>query len=120
MLTAIIQSEHCIGCHRCVEVCPTDAIVGTKQYMHTVLTKHCIGCQLCLTPCPVDCIKIESLNVTKTEKNTRAMQAKANYQRRQIRLQKNAPKSLPIYTSPLEKKASIQKYLATALKSTSH
>ena len=53
---ALIDESACIGCYRCVEVCPVDAIAGLPQRMHTVIAAHCTGCELCLAPCPVDCI----------------------------------------------------------------
>ncbi len=53
---AIIREEDCIGCAKCIEACPVDAIVGTAKWMHTVITDECTGCDLCLPPCPVDCI----------------------------------------------------------------
>ena len=53
---AVIDEAACIGCNRCAEACPVDAIVGLPQRMHTVVAAHCTGCELCLPPCPVDCI----------------------------------------------------------------
>lgn len=53
---AFIREEDCIGCGRCLPVCPVDAILGAPQYMHTVITAECTGCDLCLAPCPVNCI----------------------------------------------------------------
>ena len=55
---ALIDESRCIGCTKCLAVCPTDAIVGAERYMHTVITSECIGCELCLPPCPVDCIEL--------------------------------------------------------------
>lgn len=55
---ARIDESRCIGCFRCVEACPVDAIVGAPQLMHTVLEDRCTGCELCLPPCPVDCIEL--------------------------------------------------------------
>jgi Na+-translocating ferredoxin:NAD+ oxidoreductase subunit B len=54
--TALIDEARCIGCARCLEACPVDAIVGAHRQMHTVVEAWCIGCRLCLPPCPVDCI----------------------------------------------------------------
>ncbi len=60
---ARIDEAACIGCFRCVEACPVDAIVGAPQLMHTVLEERCTGCGLCLPPCPVDCIRMDEVAV---------------------------------------------------------
>src|SRR5919201_4301117 len=54
----VVVEERCIGCARCLDACPVDAIVGAQGYMHTVVEEWCIGCRLCVPPCPVDCIDI--------------------------------------------------------------
>jgi electron transport complex protein RnfB len=53
---AVIEEDACIGCTKCIQACPVDAIVGASKRMHTVIAAHCTGCELCLPPCPVDCI----------------------------------------------------------------
>ncbi|RLV59859.1 electron transport complex subunit RsxB [Parashewanella curva] len=53
---AYIREDECIGCTKCIQACPVDAIVGAGKLMHTVITKNCTGCDLCVEPCPVDCI----------------------------------------------------------------
>lgn len=53
---AWIDESVCIGCTKCIQACPVDAIVGARQRMHTVIAEECTGCDLCLAPCPVDCI----------------------------------------------------------------
>ena len=58
-----IREDTCIGCTRCIPVCPVDAIVGAPQHMHTVLEANCTGCGLCIPPCPVDCIEVVPLVV---------------------------------------------------------
>ena len=55
-LVAIIIEEECIGCTKCIQACPVDAIVGAAKLMHTVIIDDCTGCDLCVDPCPVDCI----------------------------------------------------------------
>ncbi|VFP86590.1 Electron transport complex subunit RsxB [Candidatus Erwinia haradaeae] len=55
---AWINEDHCIGCTKCIHVCPVDAIIGAKRTMHTVLTAICTGCNLCLAPCPTNCIEM--------------------------------------------------------------
>ncbi|ERO64145.1 electron transport complex subunit RsxB [Pseudomonas piscis] len=53
---AYIREAECIGCTKCIQACPVDAIVGAAKLMHTVLVDECTGCDLCVAPCPVDCI----------------------------------------------------------------
>jgi electron transport complex protein RnfB len=55
---AVIDEPACIGCRKCLDVCPVDAIVGARKLMHTVLDAECNGCALCLPACPVDCITL--------------------------------------------------------------
>jgi electron transport complex protein RnfB len=57
---ALVDEARCIGCARCIDACPVDAIVGAQGYMHTVVEEWCIGCDLCRPPCPVDCIEMVS------------------------------------------------------------
>jgi Na+-translocating ferredoxin:NAD+ oxidoreductase subunit B len=56
---AIIDEAICIGCTKCIQACPVDAIVGASRLMHTVIASWCTGCELCIPPCPVDCISLE-------------------------------------------------------------
>jgi len=53
---AVIDETLCIGCRKCIDACPVDAIIGARKLMHTVIARECTGCELCLPPCPVDCI----------------------------------------------------------------
>jgi len=53
---AFIREDECIGCTKCIQACPVDAIVGAAKQMHTVVADECTGCDLCVEPCPVDCI----------------------------------------------------------------
>jgi electron transport complex protein RnfB len=58
---AVVDESLCIGCTHCIGACPVDAIVGAKQFMHTVIESECTGCGLCVAPCPVDCIRMRPL-----------------------------------------------------------
>ena len=53
---AYIREAECIGCTKCIQACPVDAILGAAKQMHTVIVSECTGCDLCVEPCPVDCI----------------------------------------------------------------
>ena len=57
-VVALIVEEDCIGCTKCIQACPVDAIIGAPRRMHTVIADLCTGCELCLPPCPVDCIEL--------------------------------------------------------------
>ena len=53
---ALIVEADCIGCTKCIQACPVDAIIGGSKHMHTVIEPLCTGCELCVPACPVDCI----------------------------------------------------------------
>ena len=53
---AVVVEADCIGCTKCIQACPVDAIVGAPKLMHAVVPPLCTGCELCLLACPVDCI----------------------------------------------------------------
>lgn len=55
---ARIDEPRCIGCTKCIQACPTDAILGAAKQMHVIIPDLCTGCGLCLPPCPVDCIEL--------------------------------------------------------------
>lgn len=58
---AFIREAECIGCTKCIQACPVDAILGAAKLMHTVIIDECTGCDLCIAPCPVDCIEMHPL-----------------------------------------------------------
>ena len=60
---AYIREEECIGCTKCIQACPVDAIVGAAKLMHTVIEDECTGCDLCVPPCPVDCIDMNPIEL---------------------------------------------------------
>ncbi len=61
---AFIREAECIGCTKCIQACPVDAILGAAKLMHTVIADECTGCDLCVDPCPVDCIDMLPLPTT--------------------------------------------------------
>lgn len=85
---AFIIERDCIGCVKCLAVCPTDAILGAAKQMHTVIAAECTGCELCIAPCPVDCIVMQVLpdqDIAKVEKRAFAQHAKQRYEARLAR-----------------------------------
>jgi electron transport complex protein RnfB len=61
---AFIREDECIGCTKCIQACPVDAILGAAKQMHTVISDECTGCDLCVDPCPVDCIDMLPIEQT--------------------------------------------------------
>jgi electron transport complex protein RnfB len=76
-LVAFIDETLCIGCTKCIQACPVDAIVGAGKRMHTVIASECTGCELCLPPCPVDCIELVAI-ADQPLPRERVMQRSAN------------------------------------------
>lgn len=96
---AYIREAECIGCTKCIQACPVDAIVGAAKLMHTVIVDECTGCDLCVAPCPVDCIEMRPLPLATvlpivgglaiSLEEQRARAAKRNHARRRFE-QRNA------------------------------
>jgi electron transport complex protein RnfB len=102
-VVAFIREAECIGCTKCIQACPVDAIVGATQLMHTVITNDCTGCELCIAPCPVDCIDL--LPVTATYAAPKPEQLRARHQQREQRLQQQ--KSTPTHQTSAAAAAAI-------------
>lgn len=80
-----IDEARCIGCARCLEACPVDAIVGAPGAMHTVVEPWCIGCDLCLAACPVDCMDIVAPRAPWSERERRAAGQRARQRQRRLK-----------------------------------
>lgn len=87
---AVIREGECIGCTKCIQACPVDAIVGAAKFTHTVIRSECTGCDLCIAPCPVDCIDLvdlpEPLLTRPTDREEQARHQKARFTFRNTRL----------------------------------
>jgi len=88
---ALIDEARCIGCTRCIDACPVDAIAGAQGFMHTVIAAYCTGCELCLPPCPVDCIDLVPPPGPWTSTDARGAKQRAAFRRK--RTLEGAPKS---------------------------
>ncbi len=82
---ARIRESDCIGCTKCIQACPMDAILGAPKRMHTVLVDDCTGCELCVAPCPVDCIEIAA-HARPRMSRAESDAARTRYQARRERL----------------------------------
>jgi electron transport complex protein RnfB len=91
---ALVDEARCIGCTRCIDACPVDAIAGAQGFMHTVIAAYCTGCELCLPPCPVDCIDMVPTRQPWTAADARA--ARIRGQLRKKRISESKPQSIPV------------------------
>ena len=111
---ALIREPKCIGCTKCIDACPVDAIIGSHKQMHTVITDACVGCKLCLPPCPVDCIEMQSpaIRESSAEIKEKVKHARARYYAKRERLAQRKAEQLLEEHSIAERKAYIQSALA--------
>lgn len=88
-MLAKIREDECIGCKKCIQACPVDAIHGAAKLMHTVIADQCTGCELCVEPCPVDCIDMLVISEANTAtQSKKANAARQRYEARKVRLQR--------------------------------
>jgi NADH:ubiquinone oxidoreductase subunit F (NADH-binding)/NADH:ubiquinone oxidoreductase subunit E/NAD-dependent dihydropyrimidine dehydrogenase PreA subunit len=52
-------TDECIGCTKCAQVCPSDAIAPIPYEKHVVDNEKCIKCDVCRDICPVDAVITE-------------------------------------------------------------
>ena len=61
---AYVKEEICIGCCRCLKVCPTDAMIGAAKQIHSVIREACTGCGKCVERCPTEAAQMQPLPAT--------------------------------------------------------
>lgn len=107
-MVAVIREAECIGCTKCIQACPVDAILGMGKQMHSVITDECTGCELCVAPCPVDCI--DMIPVPENPDPSRANYFRNRFQARELRLSQQVTTTSTIKStfSQVDKKSYIQ------------
>ena len=58
-MKAVIREDECIGCTKCAQRCPSDAIEFKPYEIHSIDLEKCIKCDICRQVCPVDAIRIK-------------------------------------------------------------
>jgi electron transport complex protein RnfB len=90
---AVIIEENCIGCVKCINACPVDAIIGAAKQMHTVISTECTGCELCISPCPVDCIVLQPVAEEKYNHDKARSRFLAKLRRQELEKQQKAERA---------------------------
>jgi len=57
-------SEDCIGCTRCAQRCPAEAIEGRPYQQHEIDEEKCTRCDTCRQVCPAEAVRVEDRQVT--------------------------------------------------------
>lgn len=104
---ANIREAECIGCTKCIQACPVDAIIGAGKQLHIVLNNECTGCGLCVPACPVDCIDLVSVETLSYQPD----RARQRHHARQKRKESKELAAQPVKTPEDERKAYIQQAL---------
>jgi len=55
----IVDSEKCVGCEECVDVCPVEVFEMEDDKSVPVNAEECMGCESCVEVCEEDAIVIE-------------------------------------------------------------
>jgi ferredoxin len=56
LITYMILEDKCVGCGRCLKLCPAEAITGSKKLPHKIDQDKCIKCGACLRGCKFEAI----------------------------------------------------------------
>ena len=55
-MAAVVNQEECIGCGKCEDVCPVEAIKVVEG--KATVSDECIDCGACVDECPVEAINL--------------------------------------------------------------
>ncbi|MEI6516351.1 MAG: NAD(P)H-dependent oxidoreductase subunit E [bacterium] len=59
-LVAYTINDRCIGCTKCAQICPVEAIDSNPYQKHEIQQDKCTKCDACRQVCPVDAVVLES------------------------------------------------------------
>ncbi|TET28448.1 MAG: hydrogenase iron-sulfur subunit [Candidatus Bathyarchaeum sp.] len=82
-LKAVYDTEKCVGCGKCVFICPYDAIVWKDISTPEIKTEDCMGCGACALVCPHQAIELRGYEfepISEIIKNCSRKTAKAKAQ----------------------------------------
>ena len=58
-LIRYVITDDCIGCTRCAQHCPADAIAMKPYEKHEIDPDKCVRCGTCSSVCPVEAVRVE-------------------------------------------------------------
>jgi NAD-dependent dihydropyrimidine dehydrogenase PreA subunit len=60
VVTLELNADHCIGCGRCLEVCPHAVFVLEDRRARIGSRDDCMECGACVRNCPAGAIRVET------------------------------------------------------------
>ena len=58
MYNVEVDSEKCVGCGECVEICPVDVFDLQDEKSVPVNEEECLGCESCVEVCEEEAITV--------------------------------------------------------------
>jgi NADH:ubiquinone oxidoreductase subunit F (NADH-binding)/(2Fe-2S) ferredoxin/Pyruvate/2-oxoacid:ferredoxin oxidoreductase delta subunit len=58
LITYSIIADKCSGCMVCLRNCPTNAVTGVKQQVHSIDAAKCTRCGMCASVCKFDAVAV--------------------------------------------------------------
>ncbi len=57
----VVDSEKCVGCGECVDVCPVTVYELKDGKSEPVNAEECLGCESCVEVCAQGCIEVKEM-----------------------------------------------------------
>ena len=57
----VVDSEKCVGCEECVDICPVDVFEMQDGKSTPANAEECVGCESCVEACEPGAIIVEGV-----------------------------------------------------------
>ena len=61
MYEIIVETEKCIGCGECVDICPMEVYELQDEKSVPVNAEECVGCESCIEVCEQEAITLREI-----------------------------------------------------------